>query len=150
MKILLTFLTEKKKLFWTNKKFVYLIFINKLSWYHPKITYENIVQKDMNKFQRYVGTCLVYIVHSKFIPITHCIRRIIQKIMAMLSWAEATNPWVCIVHNHWSLSNWCCQLLSNVSFPFNHHKQAFAFTTNPAADMDVLEVVELLTKSTQT
>ena len=68
----------------------------------------------------------------------------------MLSWAEATNPWVCIVHNHWSLSNWCCQLLSNVSFPFNHHKQAFAFTTNPAADMDVLEVVELLTKSTQT
>ena len=94
-------------------------------------------------------TCLVYI-NSKYIPITHCIRRIIQKIMAMLSWAEATNPWVCIVHNHWSLSNWCCQLLSNVSFPFNHHKQAFAFTTNPAADMDVLEVVELLTKSTQT
>ena len=28
---------EKKTLFWTNKKFVYLIFINKLSWYHPKI-----------------------------------------------------------------------------------------------------------------
>ena len=45
-----TFLTEKKNLFWTNKKFVYLIFINKLSWYHPKIMYENIVQKDMNKF----------------------------------------------------------------------------------------------------
>ena len=30
MKILFTFLTEKKNLFWTNKKFVYLIFINKL------------------------------------------------------------------------------------------------------------------------
>ena len=50
MKILLTFLTEKNTLFWTNKKFVHLIFINKLSWYHPKITYENVVQKDMNKF----------------------------------------------------------------------------------------------------
>ena len=50
MKILFTFLTEKKNLFWTNKKFVYLIFINKLSWYHPKIMYENIVQKDLNKF----------------------------------------------------------------------------------------------------
>ena len=47
---LFTFLTEKKNQFWTNKKFVYLIFINKLSWYHPKITYKNIVQKDMNKF----------------------------------------------------------------------------------------------------
>ena len=66
-----------------------------------------------------------------------------------LSWGNKPMS-VCIVHNHWSLSNWCCQLLSNVSFPFNHHKQAFAFTTNPAADMDVLEVVELLTKSTQT
>ena len=41
------------KIFWTNKKFVYLIFINKLSWYHSKITYENIVQKDMNKFFTY-------------------------------------------------------------------------------------------------
>ena len=50
MKILFTFLTEKKKLFWTNKKFVYLIFTSKLSWYHPKIKYKNIVQKDMNKF----------------------------------------------------------------------------------------------------
>ena len=28
----------------------YLIFINKLLWYHPKIRYENIVQKGMNKF----------------------------------------------------------------------------------------------------
>ena len=45
MEILFTFLTEKKTLF------VYLIFINKLSWYHPTIKYENIVQKDMNKFQ---------------------------------------------------------------------------------------------------
>ena len=44
------FFNWEKNLFWTNKKFVYLIFINKLSWYHPKITYENIVQKDMNKF----------------------------------------------------------------------------------------------------
>ena len=50
MKILFTFLTKKKKLFWNNKKFVYLIFINKLSWYRPKMMYENIVQKDMNKF----------------------------------------------------------------------------------------------------
>ena len=50
MKVLLTFLTEKKNLFCTNKKFVYLIFINKLLWYHPKITYKNIIQKDMNKF----------------------------------------------------------------------------------------------------
>ena len=51
MKILFTFLTEKKNLLWTNTKFVYLIFINKLSWYHPKITYENIiVQKDINRF----------------------------------------------------------------------------------------------------
>ena len=51
MKILFTFFNWEKKLFWTNKKFVYLIFINKLWWYHPKITYENIVLKDMNKFQ---------------------------------------------------------------------------------------------------
>ena len=43
---------EKKNLFLTNKAFLYLIFINKL-WYHPKITYENIVQKDMNKFHLY-------------------------------------------------------------------------------------------------
>ena len=50
MKILFTFLTEKKNLFGTNKKFVYLIFIDKLSWYHPKITYENIAQKEINKF----------------------------------------------------------------------------------------------------
>ena len=56
MKILFTFLTEKKTLFWTNKKFVYLIFINKLSWYHPKITYKNILQKDMNKFIDDVGS----------------------------------------------------------------------------------------------
>ena len=39
----------EKKMLWINKKFVYLIFINKLSWHHPKIMYENIVQKDMNK-----------------------------------------------------------------------------------------------------
>ena len=45
------FFNWEKNLFWTNKKFVCLIFINKLSWYHPKIAYENIVQKDMNKFQ---------------------------------------------------------------------------------------------------
>ena len=32
------FLTEKKNLFWTNKKFLHLIFNNKLAWYHPKIT----------------------------------------------------------------------------------------------------------------
>ena len=29
---------EKKN--WTNNTFVYLIFINKLSWYHPKISYK--------------------------------------------------------------------------------------------------------------
>mgnify|MGYP007015602983 CR=1 FL=1 len=40
----------EKTLLWTNKKFVYWIFINKLFWYYPKITYKNIVQKDMNKF----------------------------------------------------------------------------------------------------
>ena len=45
------FLHEKKKLFWTNKKFGYSIFINKLLWHHPKITYKNIVQKDMNKIK---------------------------------------------------------------------------------------------------
>ena len=49
-KYCLLFYLRKKKLFWTNKKLVYLIFINKISWYHPKIAYENIVQKDMNKF----------------------------------------------------------------------------------------------------
>ena len=37
-------------MFWTNKKFVYLIFIKKLSLYHPKMNYENIIKKDMNKF----------------------------------------------------------------------------------------------------
>ena len=45
------FFNWEKKLFWTNNKFFYLIFINKLSWYHPKISYENIAQKDINKFQ---------------------------------------------------------------------------------------------------
>ena len=40
----------EKNLFWTNKLFVYLIFINKLLWYRPKIMYQNIVQKDMNVF----------------------------------------------------------------------------------------------------
>jgi hypothetical protein len=49
-KYFLLFSTEKKKLFWTNKKFLYLIFINKLPWYHSEIKYENIVQKDMNNF----------------------------------------------------------------------------------------------------
>ena len=44
------FFNWEKKLFWTNKKFVYLIFVNKLLWYHPKITYKNIIQKDMNRF----------------------------------------------------------------------------------------------------
>ena len=34
------FFNWEKNQFWTNKKFVYLIFINKLSWYHPKITYK--------------------------------------------------------------------------------------------------------------
>ena len=52
MKIVFTFLTEKKNLFWSNKKFVYLIFINKLLWYHPKITYENILQKDRKEFYK--------------------------------------------------------------------------------------------------
>ena len=42
----------EKNLFWTNKLFVYLIFINKLLWYRPKIMYENIVQKDMNVFSK--------------------------------------------------------------------------------------------------
>ena len=56
IKILFTSLTEKKKLLWANKEFVYINFINKLSWYHPKITYENIVQKDMNKFLVYFIT----------------------------------------------------------------------------------------------
>ena len=37
-------------MFWTNKKFAYLIFINKLTWYHPKLMYKNIVQKNMKKF----------------------------------------------------------------------------------------------------
>ena len=55
MKILFTFLTKKKNLFWTNKKF---IFINKLSWYHPKIMYKNIVQKDMSKFLEIFVTTL--------------------------------------------------------------------------------------------
>ena len=45
----------EKKLFWTNKKFVYLIFIDKLLWYHPKITYKYTVQKDMNKFFAYLS-----------------------------------------------------------------------------------------------
>ena len=44
MQIFFTFLTEKKK------KYVYSNFINKSRWYHPKITNENIVQKDSIKF----------------------------------------------------------------------------------------------------
>ena len=45
-----------RKLFWDDiliiwdENIVYLIFINKLSCYHPKIMYENIVQKVINKF----------------------------------------------------------------------------------------------------
>ena len=70
MKILLIFLLRKKNLFLTNKKFVYLISINKLFWYHPKITYENIVQKDMNKFiitRRILDRTLkIYIIWSSF------------------------------------------------------------------------------------
>ena len=58
MKILFTFLTAKKTLFWTNNKFVYLIFINKLLWYHPKITYENIVQKEPIIDMGVCSTCL--------------------------------------------------------------------------------------------
>ena len=50
MKMLFTFLTEKKTQFCSNQKFVYLIFIYKLPWYHPKIIYEYIEQKDMYKF----------------------------------------------------------------------------------------------------
>ena len=38
-------LLGEKNLFWTNKKFVYLIFIKKLSLYHPKMNYENIIKK---------------------------------------------------------------------------------------------------------
>ena len=49
MKILFTFLTEKKNLFLTNKKFVNLIFIIKLLWYHPKVTYKNITWKILYK-----------------------------------------------------------------------------------------------------
>ena len=49
-KYCLLFKLRKKNLFWTNKEFVYLIFINKLSWYYPKIKYKNIEQKVMNKF----------------------------------------------------------------------------------------------------
>ena len=41
----------EKNLFWTKEKFIYIIFMNKLWWYHSKRTYENIVQKEMNKFQ---------------------------------------------------------------------------------------------------
>ena len=57
MKILFTFFTVKTKLFWTKPKFDYLIFIDKSSRYHPEITYENIVQKDMNKFQVFESEC---------------------------------------------------------------------------------------------
>ena len=44
------FFNQKKNRFCSNQKFVYLIFIYKLSWYHPKIIYEYIEQKDMYKF----------------------------------------------------------------------------------------------------
>ena len=49
------FFNWEKKMVWTNKKFVYLIFINKLLWYHPKIRYENIIQRDKNKFQQQIN-----------------------------------------------------------------------------------------------
>ena len=51
-KCCLLFSLRKRNMFFTNKNwFVYRIFINKFLWYHPKIIYKNIVQKDMNKFQ---------------------------------------------------------------------------------------------------
>ena len=59
-----TFLTEKKNLFWTNKKFLYLIFINKLLWYHPKITitYETSYKRTWKSFMSasalYISYCL--------------------------------------------------------------------------------------------
>ena len=50
MEILFTFLTEKKPCFEPIRSlFDYLIFIN--IHHHPNIMYEDIVQKDMNKFQ---------------------------------------------------------------------------------------------------
>ena len=48
------FLTEKN-LFWSNKKFVYLIYINKLSGYH-KITYENILKRTWTSLNITTGT----------------------------------------------------------------------------------------------
>ena len=57
------FFNWEKTLLWTNKKFIYLIFINKLLWYHPKITYENIVQKDMHKFNVNTQKTLVQTQH---------------------------------------------------------------------------------------
>ena len=51
------FFNWEKTLFWTNTKFVYVIFINKLPWYHPKIMYENIVQKEMNKLFITISIC---------------------------------------------------------------------------------------------
>ena len=50
-KYCLLFKLRRKKLFWTNKKFVYWIFINKLSWYHPKIKY---IRKFHTKWHEYV------------------------------------------------------------------------------------------------
>ena len=41
---------EKKNLLMTNKKFFLLNFLATNYRDHPKITYENIVQKDMKKF----------------------------------------------------------------------------------------------------
>ena len=50
-KYCLLFKLRKKNRVWTNKKCVYSIFTHKLLWYHPKIKYKNIIQKDMNKFE---------------------------------------------------------------------------------------------------
>ena len=69
MKIVFTFLTEKKNLFWSNKKFVYLIFINKLLWYHPKITYENILQKDRKEFYKNKITILDRILVNRWFSV---------------------------------------------------------------------------------
>ena len=40
----------EKTCFWTNKKFVYLIFINKLWWYNPKITYKISYKRTWTSF----------------------------------------------------------------------------------------------------
>ena len=64
----------EKNLFWTNKLFVYLIFINKLLWYRPKIMYENIIQKDMNKFKESLNMYNVDISSTTYLPTSSCLR----------------------------------------------------------------------------